>query len=133
MRTVVINPDVLRAYCDKHGLSQEALAMRADTSPKTLHRIRIGKPVLFSTVHDIAAALGISVEELLQPRKKTDVQPAPLQLPLTGSETSSTELTLTIDGEFDSYTPEEQNKLLEAIRTLLDVSGEIRVIKRRRG
>jgi DNA-directed RNA polymerase specialized sigma24 family protein len=47
--------------------------------------------------------------------------------------TAAADIELVIDRNFDSYTPEEQERLLEAIRNLLTVSEKLQVVSKRRG
>jgi hypothetical protein len=49
------------------------------------------------------------------------------------TETGTTPIEIVINRDFDSYTAKEQEKLLAAIRNLLGISGDIRVISKKRG
>jgi RNA polymerase sigma factor (TIGR02999 family) len=49
------------------------------------------------------------------------------------TETGTASIELVIGRDFDSYTAEEQERLLSAVKVLLGVTGDIRVINRRRG
>jgi lipopolysaccharide/colanic/teichoic acid biosynthesis glycosyltransferase len=49
------------------------------------------------------------------------------------TDTGTREIELVINKEFDSYTAEEQEKLLTAIKELLSIPGDIRVRQKRRG
>jgi transcriptional regulator with XRE-family HTH domain len=55
----------------KNGMTQAALAERANIGTKTVGRIRRGEPLRTTNVKKIADALGVSIEELIAP--PTDV------------------------------------------------------------
>jgi transcriptional regulator with XRE-family HTH domain len=55
----------VRALRSERGLSQQALATNAGIAIRTLVRVESGEDFTFSTLQQIAAALAISVGELI--------------------------------------------------------------------
>lgn len=53
--------------------------------------------------------------------------------PSVGVATGTATVEITINREFDSYTSDEQNKLLSVIATMLEIAGDVRVVAKRRG
>lgn len=64
----------IRALRQKRKLSQEKLARLADISLNTLTKIESGftKRPSIQTIHKIARALGVSLDELVEGRKGRD-------------------------------------------------------------
>jgi RNA polymerase sigma-70 factor (ECF subfamily) len=83
----------------------------------------------------IAVALGVEVKALLRP---TPLVPA-CQESITAegvvvkTETGTSEVVLIIDRDFDDYTEEEQERLLQAVKQLIGLAGVLRVVRKRRG
>src|SRR5262249_36182869 len=67
-------------------------------------------------------------EELLTPQAAA----TPLRIRIA-VKAERTHVELIIDRDFASYTEEEQTQLLEAIKAMLNIYGEVRVIKKERG
>jgi transcriptional regulator with XRE-family HTH domain len=61
----------IRELREQRGLTQEALASEAATTLSTLSLIERGRAnPTWATVHDIAAALGVSISELAKRAEK---------------------------------------------------------------
>jgi len=107
-------------------------------------RPRDGHPLSSGDRHQIATNLTAIVKEVRLLLNNSEQARAPQDAvttssaapPPTSSVSVSTEtaaVEITINRDFDSYGSEEQARLLAAIKEILEVAGDVRVIKKRRG
>ncbi|AMV28793.1 transcriptional repressor DicA [Gemmata sp. SH-PL17] len=120
-------------------MTQEQLAALVGISYQSLARYERGavEPT-WPKVLQLAKALDVSPEAFttaedqpapLEPIAETDVMHA---MPATVSPVQHVDLEITINRKFDSYTEEDQRKLMEAIARLLEIDG-IKVTSRKKG
>lgn len=70
--TIQLNPDKVRLRIAVAGMPMKAHAV--DMSEKTIHRIKKGARTTLTTAHQLAAALGTTVEDLLLPPVRDEVE-----------------------------------------------------------
>jgi transcriptional regulator with XRE-family HTH domain len=140
-----------------HGWTQEDLAMKVGCAKRTIENLESGKPISVKTLRDVAQALRVAPETLrLHDRPPaTEVSKDTVELEAkcpqdvpgdagrpddaardgqVAVDTDVARLELVIENvEFDSWTGEEQERLLRLIRETLELSGDIRVLSKRRG
>jgi diguanylate cyclase (GGDEF)-like protein len=96
--------------------TQEDLAEAVGYSKRTIENIEAGKAVLRQTLTKVAQALGVPVEQItLQPPRKHAV------------------VELILDRPFHSFAEEALENFLLALKDLLHLTGDIRLISRRPG
>jgi hypothetical protein len=117
---------------------------------RTIENVEAGKQVIARTLREIAQTLGVDFEDLLisigaqsmqkdgkviqdeaEPRSNAVVD-SNLPGGLRVSESACT-IEILIDKPFDSFNSEGQDHILRIIREVLPLSGDVRVISRRRG
>jgi transcriptional regulator with XRE-family HTH domain len=139
------------------GWTQEGLAKIVGCSKRTIENVEKGKPISVTTLRAVAKALGVTPEALrLHDRPPpTEVSKDTVEVPETqppqgvpgepertdraghngkvAVDTDVRPLELVIDVDFDSFTAQEQERVLHLIKETLQLGGDIRVLSKRRG
>ena len=146
--TTQVNGERVKKLRSEKGLTQESLAQLAGCSKKTIENIERGKPAILRTVREVAKVLGTTPGHILMVSASViDGECNDGELPIENDSTDSTDnhnsniavsvdsisLELVIDRKFESYSPEEQQQLLRALKAMLSIMGDIKVTQKRPG
>jgi RNA polymerase sigma factor (sigma-70 family) len=128
--TVQADEDLVKRLRTEKGWSQEELANRANVSKKTVENMEASRPTYAGTLAKVARALGVELKQLLAP----DRPPVSNGQPGSGdvAQTRSS-IEIVIKGDFDHFTEEKESQFLGCIRTLLHITGDIRIVNIREG
>jgi len=137
-RTVVPDAEKIRLLRTRKGWTQDDLANHSRNSRKTVENLEAGKPTFLRTLSQIAQTLGVQPSDLMLSKDRLPFRRAGTVSVSTGQAESKevsedkAALEIVIGRDFESYTEEEQERLLAAIRDLLSVGSDVRIISKRR-
>jgi transcriptional regulator with XRE-family HTH domain len=139
----------VRKLREERGLTQEELARKAGCVKRTVENVEAGRPILPRILMEIEDALGVKRWSLRQSSTPTvldvDVPETFLDeaLPQGSDDTDSKDnivvaegaamIELVINEDFDSYSDQQQQHLVQAMKELLATDKPFRVIRKRRG
>jgi len=114
----------------KLGWNQQELAEKAGCSKSTVARIEDGKPTILRNIQYVATALQVEIGALLMHESAASQVENGIEHDLDENELA---IELVINRNFDEFSEPEQKRLLAAIKELIGIHGDIRVLRKRRG
>jgi diguanylate cyclase (GGDEF)-like protein len=143
------NASKVRQLREQRGWSQEDLANKAGCAKRTVENVEAGQSILRRTLMEIEDALGVerwALQQADQTLSDMDVTEETGEHKALDKGASDSEepgnvivaesvatIDLVINRDFDSFSKEEEQHLLEAIKQLFLAGNDIRVIGKRRG
>lgn len=109
------------------ALTQEELAQKAGYNKRTIERIEKSQATKMTTLCDVASVLGVDAKDLIDDNERD-----PTDTTKTENEVYE-EIELVIDGDFDSFTVEEEQRFVRVLKELCGITDRVVITRRRRG
>ena len=132
------------------GWTQEDLANRVGCVKRTIENVESEKRISWKILSQVAEALDVTLEKLRLPEgdppaeaNKDTVEEMEIECPQAAPgdaerggnvavTTGTAKLEIVLDRDFDSFTGEEQSLLVSMVKLGLELTGNVRVVSKRR-